>query len=127
MVRYSSHVLNRELIVRYLSGKKIGNQMSIGYLSFYHGCQSNGSDQLISNHLNTEQVKVRYSGSIDKINKISFTFHVLLNLHRATYNKAFYFQTDDMRHHFMPALEEEQLDEEQVLKSCRVIEPVFCV
>ena len=35
--------------------------MAFGYHTSYHGCQMNGPDHLISNHLNTEQVKVCYS------------------------------------------------------------------
>ena len=37
MVHYSSHVLNSELIVHYLNGKKLGNQMSFGFRTSYHG------------------------------------------------------------------------------------------
>ena len=38
MVGFTSHVLNSKLIVRYLNGKKFGNQMAFGELTFYHGC-----------------------------------------------------------------------------------------
>ena len=37
MARYSSHVLNSELMVPYLNSKKFGNQMEFGYQTFYHG------------------------------------------------------------------------------------------
>ena len=35
--------------------------MAFGYQTFYHGHFSYGPDHSISNHLNTEQVKVSYS------------------------------------------------------------------
>ena len=61
MVRYSRHVLKSKLIVCYSNAKKLGNQMAFGYQTFYHGRKSNGPDHSIINHLNNEQVKVRYS------------------------------------------------------------------
>ena len=37
IVRYTTHVLNNELVIRYFNGKKFGNQMAFGYQNFYHG------------------------------------------------------------------------------------------
>ena len=61
MISYSSHVLNSELIVCYLNGKKFGNWMAFGYQTFYHGRLSNGCDHSISTHVNAQQVIVRHS------------------------------------------------------------------
>ena len=61
MVCYSSHVLKSKLPVPYSKGKLFSNHMVLGYQTFYHGCLSNGPAHSISDHLNTEQVKVCYS------------------------------------------------------------------
>ena len=61
MVSYSSHVLDRELIVFYLNGKKFGNRMAFCNRTFHLGRQLNGPDHSISDHLNNKQVKVCYS------------------------------------------------------------------
>ena len=63
MVSYSSHVLNRELIVFYLNGKKFGNRMAFCNRTFHLGRQLNGPDHSISDHLNNKQVKVCFSDS----------------------------------------------------------------
>ena len=64
MVRYSSHVLNSELIVCYSNGKKLDNQMAFGYWTLDHS---------IGDHLNTEQLKACYS---DKFTIWMFTIQI---------------------------------------------------
>ena len=61
MVRYSSHVLNSELLVLYLYGKSYGNQVHLVTELFTMAANPMvRPDHSISDHLNTERVKVCY-------------------------------------------------------------------